>query len=140
MKHMANGTQRIMPFVMCFHMGISIHRLQLQTHGSSNPRSVCPDGHPPYDKLGLGGSIIVLLHGYRDSDGLHPILAICVLSEFSLQKRQHKAKPLPLARFQETLPPAAAYRRMFVWTCFMKFSRSNLRYVMVFVSLSCQML
>ena len=97
-----------------------------------NPRSVCPDGHPPYDKLGLGGSIIVLLHGYRDSDELHPILAICVLSELSLQKRQHKANPLPLARFQETLPPAAAYRRMFVWTCFMKFSRSNLRFVMVF--------
>ena len=72
---------------MCFHMGTSIHHQQLQAHGSSNPRSVRPDGHPPYDKLGLGGSIIVLLHGYRDSDELHPILANCVLSELSLQKK-----------------------------------------------------
>ena len=31
-----------------------------------NPRSVCPDGHPPYDQLGLDGSIIIFLHGHRD--------------------------------------------------------------------------
>jgi len=41
-----------------------------------NPRSVCPDGHPPYDQLGLDGCIIILLQGHRRSDVLHQILAL----------------------------------------------------------------